>query len=84
MFHDAAALTFLLTVPFPKILQSFSRASYRSSLIAFPRASEQKHNCAADICEVNPQADTAWQSHFVQAASQRRTVSQVVMLFDGA
>jgi len=82
MFHDATALTFLLTVPFPKILKSLSCAPYHLLLIALTRSAKQKHNRSARVREIDSQPDTAWEAHFIQSASQRRTVTQVVMLFD--
>ena len=82
MFQDAAALTIRLTVSIPKMFQPFPGSLYSSLLIAFPRATEQKHDCSMDFCEIHSKSNTACQPHFVQTASQRGTVSHVVVFFN--
>ena len=83
MFQDAAALTFLLIVPTPKIFQSVSRSFDGSLLVTLTRSAEQQHDCPVNICEVNTKPDSARKSHFIQTASKRRTVAQVVVLLNG-
>jgi hypothetical protein len=75
-------LTFLVTVSFPKISQSFARSLYRSFLVTLSRASEQKHDCSIDIREVDAKTNPAGKSHFVQAAPKGRAITQVIMFLD--
>ena len=55
MFQDAAALTIRLTVSIPKMFQPFPGSLYSSLLFAFPRATEQKHDCSVGC---RPESDS--------------------------
>ena len=84
IFQGAAAFTFLAIVSFSKILQPFSGTLNCPFLIALTGAAQQQHNGPIDIGEVDAQPNPSHQAHFEQAAAKRRTVAEVIVLFDGS